>query len=79
MMKLLLLGLVIGVVVWMIATRRRGPPPAAKPAPKAPPAAEPAAMLACAHCSVHLPASESIKDLDGRPYCGEPHRLAGPR
>ena len=33
----------------------------------------------CAHCGVHLPASEALHDIGGRVYCSEAHRLAGPR
>jgi len=36
-------------------------------------------MLACAHCGVHLPQAEAQMDVAGRPYCGEAHRLLGPR
>ena len=36
-------------------------------------------MLACAHCGVHLPQAEAVVDAGGRPFCGEAHRLAGPR
>jgi uncharacterized protein len=36
-------------------------------------------MLACAHCGVHLPGDETVRDEAGRAYCGDAHRLAGPR
>ena len=78
MMKILvLLGLVFGVL-WLLKGRRRG----GGDAPARPQQAEPAkpqAMLACAHCGVHLPQSDVVADAAGRPYCGEAHRLAGPR
>ena len=35
-------------------------------------------MRQCAHCGVHLPESEAIV-ADGRHYCSESHRDAGPR
>ena len=38
-----------------------------------------AAMLACAQCGLHVPKAEALFDAAGRPYCGEAHRLAGPR
>ena len=41
--------------------------------------ASPEAMLDCAHCGVHLPASEAVRDTGGRPYCCPEHREAGPR
>ncbi len=36
-------------------------------------------MLACAHCGLHLPQADARMDLAGRPYCGDAHRLLGPR
>jgi uncharacterized protein len=82
-MKFLVLLLVLLVAVaWLAIGRRRdrsdeSPPPPAQP-PPAPPA-RPATMLACAHCGVHLPGSEALRDAEGRAYCGDAHRLAGPR
>jgi len=35
-------------------------------------------MVACVHCGVHLPASQAMF-LEGRSYCSEAHRSAGPR
>lgn len=35
-------------------------------------------MVACAHCGVHLPLNEAVKDGELH-FCGEPHRLLGPR
>jgi len=43
------------------------------------PADKPTPVLACAHCGVHLPQAEALTDAAGRPFCGEAHRLAGPR
>ena len=65
---LILVAVVVGVALWLLKGRRtdRTPP-------------EPATMVACAHCGVHLPRPEATYDADGRSYCGEPHRLAGPR
>jgi uncharacterized protein len=80
MLKFLLLIALVGVVFWMFKSKSRGRVGAAPP-PKAPGAADdgPQAMLACAHCGVHLPTAEAVKDADGRPFCSEAHRLAGPR
>jgi uncharacterized protein len=76
MMKILvLLGLVFGVL-WMLKGRRGSDAPAGRG--KAAPAAKPQAMLACAHCGVHLPQSDVLADAAGRSYCSEAHRLAGP-
>ncbi len=78
-MKFLLLLLVIGVAFWVLRGRLRGggaAPPEPGKATKTPPAQ---AMLACAHCGVHLPQGDVVADADGRPFCSDAHRLAGPR
>ena len=78
-MKYLILLLVIALVGWF-AFGRRKPPPGAAGAPRAPHAPQtPQSMLACAHCAIHLPQGDAQFDAAGRPYCGEAHRLAGPR
>jgi uncharacterized protein len=82
-MKYLLVLLVIGIGLWMVAKRLRGPAePRAPHTPHAPngskKTAAPAEMVECAHCGLHLPASDAV--LDGRHvYCGEAHRRLGPR
>ena len=80
---LILVALVVGLAMWFLKGRRLGGPPAApgnapgKSGKSGKP--EPAAMVACAHCGVHLPRPEANFDPEGRPYCGEAHRVAGPR
>lgn len=76
-MKYIVLLLIVGVVLWLMFGRgrrervqrdeRRGA------------STGPQAMLACAHCGVHLPAADAQFDADQRPYCSEAHRIAGPR
>jgi uncharacterized protein len=82
-MKFLVVLLVLVVAVWLWLGRRRGQVPP-KEAAKKPTGADaagnaPQAMLACAHCGVHLPAADVVADAAGRPFCSEAHRLAGPR
>lgn len=35
-------------------------------------------MVRCAHCGIHIPKSEALQ-RDGRDYCSEEHRDAGPQ
>lgn len=49
------------------------PPGRTKPEPE-----HPVAMVPCAHCGVHLPASDALMGDDGQPFCSEAHRRAGP-
>ncbi len=76
-MKFVLLLLVLVVVGLVFFGRRRAVPPPDKPTARKPDG--PQAMLACAHCGVHLPQAEALMDAAGRPYCSEAHRLHGPR
>ncbi len=82
MLKFLLLVVVVGVAVWMLTAKGRSNDRAKTGTPKAAPRRPPAgpqAMVACAHCGVHLPQPDTVADAAGRPYCSESHRLAGPR
>jgi uncharacterized protein len=75
-MKYLLVLIVVVFGLWMVL-RKRNPPVPTPPKKKAPPTL--AAMVACAHCDLRLPLAEALPDAQGRPYCSEAHRLAGPR
>lgn len=77
MTKLLILVGAVLAVVWLFVGRRRGEQ--RPPAPPQPGPAKPQAMLACAHCGVHLPQADVVAGADGKPYCSDAHRLAGPR
>jgi len=76
MIKWLLVLLVVVVVVSLLMARggRRAPPPPRRTARDAP-----VAMVTCAHCGVHLPQDEAVLDAAQRPFCGDAHRIAGPR
>lgn len=82
---LLLLLVVIGAVAWLAIGRRKPPATGSRrdespPKPAAPPGpAAPQAIVACAHCGVHLPSADALRDGEGRVYCSEAHRQAGPR
>lgn len=79
-MKFLLLLAVIGIALWLFKGRSRVRGPGAEAPPRKPAPPRPATqMLACAHCGVHLPQTDAVQDSEGRVYCGEAHRIAGPR
>jgi len=80
MIRFLFIIAIVGFGLWWMFGRRRGDD-AAKPEADAPveKQAAPQSMVACAHCGVHLPQAETVADAEGRLFCGEAHRLAGPR
>lgn len=72
----LLLWAIIGFVAWwLLRPRRKVPPPAAA---RGAAGAPPEAMVDCAACGLHFPASEAVRD-GARTYCCAAHRDAGPR
>lgn len=75
---LILVAIVVGVALWLLKLRRPAVPPPTKGGRPSKPGAVPATMVACAHCGVHLPRPEATFDAEGRSYCGEAHRVAGP-
>lgn len=77
-MKYLLVIAVVGVLLWLMVGRKRSVGGGASKTAAARPAS-PVEMLECAHCKVHLPKSDARFDAAGRAYCGDAHRLAGPR
>ena len=93
-MKYVLVLLVVSVVAWVMLGRGRGrggrpgaadPADATKTKPGTPAhgskktAASTPAMVACIHCGLHLPRAEAVSDAQGRLFCDEAHRIAGPR
>ncbi len=78
-MKYILVVMVVMVAFWLWRQGRRDEMrDRTKPAPKAPPAVgPPQAMARCAHCGLHLPATDAIAGPGGV-YCSPAHRLAGP-
>ncbi len=74
---LFVLLLAVGVVLWW-KHRQRGGRPSAPEAPPSGPSTEPRssspeAMLRCAECGVHLPASQSLPGRGGV-FCCAAHR-----
>lgn len=75
-MKYLLVALVIlaAIHIWRNNRRRAAPPPAPKQRLR-----KPEDMVTCAHCGLHLPASDAISSPDRLHYCSSEHRSLGPR
>lgn len=79
-MKYLVLLAVLAVVLGVWRSRQPKsdmPEQPAPPPPHMPPV--PQNMVACAHCGLHLPHPEAVKDGAGQPYCSTAHRAQGPR
>jgi uncharacterized protein len=68
----LLLLVAFGYVIYTLFKR------AMKPGRDAPAPAPHELMVTCAHCGVHLPQSDSVSQ-GAQYYCGDDHRVAGPR
>ncbi|MBK9134913.1 MAG: hypothetical protein IPM15_11440 [Betaproteobacteria bacterium] len=75
---LIIVAVLVALALWMLKGRRSGSPDAGSGAARRR-GNEPATMVACAHCGVHLPRPDASYDAEGRSYCGETHRVAGPR
>ena len=77
MVARLLLWLLLALIAWwMLKPRRQVTPPAGGTARTS--GATPEAMVDCAACGLHFPASEAVRD-GARTYCCTAHRDAGPR
>lgn len=76
-MKYLLVLLVVGVGLWSLMARLRGPERDRTPPPGARSGNKPVVMVQCAHCGLHLPAADALPD-GSRLYCSEAHRRLGP-
>ncbi|HET9643593.1 MAG TPA: PP0621 family protein [Burkholderiaceae bacterium] len=74
MIKLLLLLAVIAIVL-MWAGSGRTSRVRSKPAGREP---QPEEMVQCAHCGVHLPRGEAVREGDAV-FCSETHRALGVR
>ena len=87
MTKFLVVLLVVVVVLWALLKRPRGArreraasgrgPASAPPPPSAAPKQSAQDMVRCAHCGVHLPASDAVRS-GVHSYCCAEHAAAGP-
>jgi len=75
--KYLLVLLVVGVALWDLVSRLRGPQRPGGSAGGKPPAATAVVMVQCAHCGLHLPAADAVPE-GSRLYCSDTHRRLGP-
>ncbi len=75
MVRLLILVLVVGLVLWLLFGRSRARAEGRK---RADPSPSPTSFAVCAHCGVHLPSHDAVTD-GTKAYCSDAHRLAGPR
>ena len=75
----ILLWAILGLLAWWILrpNRKVAAPPQASAA-SAGPVAAPEAMVDCAACGLHFPASEAVRG-GAQLYCCAAHRDAGPR
>lgn len=69
-LRLLVLLILILLVVWLVRRLWTRPPSSRRVVE--------ADMLRCAHCGLHVPADEAIRDGE-LAYCCDAHRQAGPR
>ena len=77
-MKYLLVLAVVSVAIWLWRKNRREEMQerATPPKKSAPPAVgAPQAMVRCAHCGLHLPATDALPGPGGL-YCSAAHRRA---
>ena len=80
-MKALVVLLTLLAGVWLVKRsirRRQADLAAPMHKPPARRAAKQQPMQACAHCGVHVPDSEAVRDGELY-YCSAEHRRAGPR
>ena len=76
-MKYILVALVVIIAIGIWRNNRRkaaAPPPQPKKRLRTP-----EDMVTCAHCGLHLPASDAITSPDRQQYCSTEHRHLGPR
>jgi uncharacterized protein len=73
MQKIVLVIIAVIALLWLLRGLGRRQPPTAPPSKPPPPAVQD--MVACAHCGVHLPASDALPGRGGV-FCGAAHREA---
>lgn len=74
-MKLLLWLVVLLVVAMWLLHSKKTTVKRNKAAAAGHRAANPRELVQCAHCGVHLPASEAVSSTSGTVFCSQEHRL----
>jgi len=74
--RLIVIGIVVLLVVWLLRRALAGPRAAGKSPEQA--GELKGDLVACAHCGVNLPRLEA-RSAGGRFYCSEEHWRLGPR
>lgn len=72
-MKLLLWAGIIVAVIWILRSKKSSAKVTSPKTPQAPLAGT-EAMLSCAHCKIHFPASEAVFDSSHTAFCSAEHR-----
>lgn len=74
-MKLLLWLVILLVVVMWLLHGKKAAVKRNKSAAAGRHAANPKELVQCAHCGIHLPASEAVLSASGTVFCSQEHRL----
>ena len=72
-MKLLLWAGVIFAVIWILRSKKSSAKVDIPTTPQTP-LENAEAMLSCAHCKIHFPASEAVFDSSHAAFCSVEHR-----
>ena len=73
--RLILIGIVVLLVLWLLRRALAGPRAGKPPAQSGEQQGD---LVTCAHCGVNLPKAEA-RTAGGRYYCNEEHWRLGPR
>ncbi len=79
-MKLLAWAILIFAVIWVLRSKAKAQQKARQeaasppPPPSQPALPEAEVMIACAHCGVHFPSSEAVRDASDAAFCCDEHR-----
>ena len=73
--RLIVIGIVVFLVVWLLRRAMAGPRAGKPPEPAGEPKGD---LVSCAQCGVNLPKAEA-RSAGGRFYCSEEHWRLGPR